>query len=132
VNRVRRFSTYAVGQALAYGIDFSGFSLMALALGADRPVALNLASKSVSALFAFFFHRQFSFPDADRRIRWASVFSFVALLAINMGLTSALLWGLAGHTPLPLLAAKFLADMIGVLVTFVLMRTFVFPKTAAP
>ena len=130
MNGIRRLSTYAVGQGLAYGIDFGTFSLMALALGEARPVAFNLVSKSLSALFAFFFHQRFSFPDADRGLKWTAVASFVALLAINMGLTSSLLWALRAYAPLPLLVCKFIADLIGVLVTFLLMRTFGFPSAA--
>lgn len=126
----RRLPTYLLGQGLAYGIDFATFSAMAYASGGARPVGLNLASKTLSALFAFFYHRQFSFPDSDRRIRLGPAISFVALVLVNMALTSALLWGLKSYTPIPLLAAKFAADMVGVAVTFVLMRLFVFPSAA--
>lgn len=122
------FARYLAVQVAAYAIDFGVFLLL---LGAGTgPIAANVAAKLGAGAFAFVLHRAFTFRVAGRSGVAGEALRYALLLALNVPLTSgllALLLLVLPHAP----AAKLLADVVGVGVTFLLTRHAVFGRGGA-
>ena len=126
------FSRYLGVQVLAYAIDMGCFVLLTLATGVS-PVVANIAGKLVAGAFAFLAHRRFTFGVHREGGGRAQLLKYGLLLAANIPLSSALLAWLLHWVDLPV-AAKFVADVICVALTFALSKTLVFraPKRTSP
>lgn len=120
---IRVFSRYVGVQVLAYAIDMGGFLLLvALGLG---PVWANVPAKLAAGTFAFLAHRHVTFAVGDRAGAGGQALRYALLLALNVPLSSGVLALLLPWLA-PAAAAKFVADAICVLLTFLASRHFVF------
>lgn len=119
-----RFARYVSVQVAAYAIDMGGFVLLSKYLYVPLLVA-NVISKLVSGIFAFSVHRAFTFRlnSSDRTFKQAT--SYFVLLALNLPISALIL-----HAVLQVVtwavAAKFISDVICVLINYWLSKRFVF------
>lgn len=125
-----KFVRYVGVQLLAYALDMGGFLLALDALGAT-PLPANVFGKVVAGAFAFFAHRSFTFRVAGQSNPASQALLYVALLALNIPLSSAVLAGLLNVVP-QAVAAKFLSDVICVGLTYWLSKRFVFRRAPTP
>lgn len=118
------FVRYVSIQLLAYGIDMGVF-LLILQTGLAAPIWANALAKLAAGLFAFILHRYFTFRAAESgAIRHQAVRYFV-LLALNIPVASVILVLLLLWITEPV-AAKFIADIICVALTYAVSKRFVF------
>lgn len=118
------FIRYAAIQLLAYGIDM-GLFLIVLKSGLSEPIAANVLSKIAAGLFAFVVHRRFTFRvEESADIRHQAIRYFL-LLALNIPVASAILALLFVWITEPV-AAKFIADIVCVALTYGLSKHFIF------
>lgn len=125
------FVRYIAIQLLAYSIDMGAF-LIALNIGVVGAVFANVIAKLAAGLFAFVAHRHFTFRVADGVAGRGQAIRYFVLLALNIPLASAILALLLMWLPEPV-AAKFIADVICVGLTYLLSKNFIFtgrPKQA--
>jgi len=118
------FLRYSAIQLLAYGIDM-GMFLGVLFTGAVGPVAANVVAKLTAGLFAFVAHRHFTFRVAEGVAARGQAIRYFVLLALNVPVASAILALLLVWIPEPV-AAKFVADVICVGLTYLLSKHFIF------
>lgn len=119
-----RFLRYVLIQGLAYGIDMGGFFLL-LTHMAMAPLTANIISKVLAGVFAFFAHRSFTFEVAHEGGKMQQAVKYFVLLGLNIPLSSATLALVLWVIPYPV-AAKFIADVIGIFITYWLSKRFVF------
>jgi putative flippase GtrA len=119
-----RFVRYVSVQVLAYGLDMGGF-LLALKLTA-APLLANICGKLLAGVFAFFTHRSFTFRLAGHHRHHRQAVMYFALLAFNIPLSTTVLWLVLHLLSAYPVAAKFLADVVCVLLTYWLSKTYVF------
>lgn len=119
-----RFARYIAVQVLAYGLDMGSF-LLALSWWGAQPLLANVFGKVVAGCFAFFAHRSFTFDAAADARRGSQAVMYTLLLALNIPLSAAALAVVLAVVPHPVLA-KFLSDVICVLVTYWLSKRYVF------
>lgn len=118
------FVRYVAIQLLAYGIDM-GLFLIVLYSGLSEPVSANVLAKLTAGIFAFVAHRSFTFRVAENfAIRHQAIRYFI-LLALNIPVASAILALLLVWIAEPV-AAKFIADIVCVALTYGLSKRFIF------
>ena len=122
-----RFVRYVGVQVLAYAVDLGGF-LALVHLGVAGPVVANLVCKACAGLFAFTVHRMFTFGIRGSSSRATHAVRYFALLAVNTPLSSAILAALLEIIPL-VSAAKILADVLTVALSYVLTARVVFAQS---
>jgi putative flippase GtrA len=119
---------YILVQIVAYGLDLGGFYAL-FSTGIASPVVANIGGKLLAGVFAFFAHRSFTFGVQGPEQRIAHAVKYFTLLAINTPVSSAILAGLLlfmSHVT----AAKVIADVLSVGLTFVVTKHVVFTRTA--
>jgi putative flippase GtrA len=125
-----RFLRYLVVQCIAYGLDLGGFLLLFSVLGAN-PLPANAAGKIVAGVFAFLAHRSFTFRLTGKSPQPRQVIGYCILLALNIPLSSAVLFVFMQFIPLAIVA-KVAADAICIGITYTLSRKYVFRDQSAP
>jgi putative flippase GtrA len=115
---------------VAYALDMGGFLLALHGFGAT-PLPANVFGKLVAGAFAFFAHRSFTFRVAGQSSPGSQALLYVAVLALNIPLSSAVLAGMLQVVPQPV-PAKFVSDVICVVITYWLSKRYVFRRGAAP
>jgi putative flippase GtrA len=124
------FVRYVLVQLAAYAVDM-GMFLALLKSGFIGPVLANIPAKIAAGIFAFFLHRWFTFRVSHQDREKRQVLQYFALLAINVPISSAVL-------SLVLLVidadvvAKFVADVICVVFSFWMSKTWVFKARQDP
>lgn len=119
-----RFVRYVMVQLVAYGLDMGGFLLLITWL-AMEPVTANIIGKVLAGLFAFVAHRSFTFGVAGTSGTRQQALRYFTLLALNIPLSTLLLSVLLWLIPFAVVA-KFIADVVLVLLTYWLSKRFVF------
>ncbi len=123
---MRTFGRYVGVQILAYGIDMGGF-LAILALGGE-PLLANVIAKLAAGGFAFLAHRRLTFAVHQSSAAGGQLLRYSLLLALNVPLATGLLALLLPWIAVPA-AAKFIADVVCVGLTFLASRWLVFRPT---
>ena len=118
------FVRYVAIQLLAYGIDM-GLFLIIFKSGISGPIMANVLAKLAAGIFAFFVHRNFTFRVADSSPLRHQAIRYFVLLALNVPVASAILALLLVWIAEPV-AAKFIADIICVALTYGLSKHFIF------
>lgn len=118
------FVRYVTIQLLAYGIDM-GLFLIILKLGLSEPIMANVFAKLAAGIFAFIVHRNFTFRVAESSAIKHQAIRYFVLLALNIPVSSAILASLLVWIATPV-AAKFIADIICVALTYALSKYFIF------
>lgn len=123
------FLRYTIIQLLAYVIDIGGFLLL-LHAQLLPPVLANILGKLAAGVFAFFCHKRFTFRVGGGRGTAGQAARYFTLLALNIPLSSSLLalqlvW--INDTA----AAKIIADIVCVALTYLLSKYLVFSKSSA-
>lgn len=118
------FVRYVTIQIIAYGIDMGVF-LIVLNTTPSGALLANLAGKISAGIFAFLVHQSFTFriSKADRHSRQAV--RYFILLGINIPLSSLVLGAILYIISFPVIA-KILSDVICVIITFLISKTWVF------
>lgn len=119
-----RFVRYVSVQLVAYCFDMGGF-LLTLKLTA-APLIANICGKLMAGMFAFFTHRSFTFRLAGQQRHHRQAVMYFALLGLNIPLSSVVLWLVLHLLKAYPVAAKFLADIICVFLSYWLSKTYVF------
>lgn len=118
------FVRYAAIQLLAYGIDM-GLFLIVFKSGLSGPIIANVLAKLSAGIFAFFVHRSFTFRVADSSAFRHQAIRYFVLLTLNIPVASAILAVLLVWIAEPV-AAKFIADIVCVALTYGLSKYFIF------
>lgn len=118
------FVRYAAIQLLAYGIDM-GMFLVFVKSGITGPIEANIFAKFTAGTFAFVVHRSFTFRVGEGSLIRHQATRYFLLLALNIPAASAILALLLVWITEPV-AAKFIADIVCVLLTYWLSKHFVF------
>lgn len=121
-----RVHIYALGQGLGYAVDLAVFFVCTTLLGVKSPVAANVIGKVCSATFAYFYHKNFSFPEKKKNAFAKSFAMFAAVVVGNMVLTSFLLQIFHSTVGLPVTMSKIAADVVGIVATYLALRMLVF------
>ena len=112
-------------QGLAFALDnIIFFSVLALGLTGSLIVALGVA-RTISSVFAFFMHSQFTFPQKKKRGLKAQLTSFYAMILVHFFFTALCLQLLTqiGWSPL---FAKIIIDILGALLVYLAMKFVTF------
>lgn len=118
------FVRYVAIQLLAYGIDM-GMFLIFFKSGIAGPIEANILAKLAAGAFAFVAHRHFTFRVAESITLKGQAVRYFVLLALNIPVASAILALLLLWIAEPV-AAKFIADVICVALTYLLSKHLIF------
>jgi len=118
------FVRYIGIQILAYGIDMSVF-LASIYLGSLGPIISNTLGKIAAGIFAFLAHRKFTFRLDRKKYNSIQVYRYFLMLGLNVPISAVVLSVvlLVNNNPV---VAKFLSDVLIVLFTFWLSKSWVF------
>jgi Predicted membrane protein len=122
---IAAFLRYNAVQILAYGLDLGSFTLLVY-VGTEL-IPANVAAKLVAGLFAFAMHKVFTFQKRGSGRVWREAVVYFSLLMVNIPVSSGILAALTAI--LPTTAAKVMADVSCMALTFLLTRMFVFRAT---
>lgn len=122
------FVRYVLIQLLAYCIDF-GLFIGATSAGFLGPVGANVLGKLAAGFFAFLSHRHFTFKAARAPLLRQSR-AYVAVLSLNVPLSSALLASIMFLSEVEPAMAKIIADILGLAFTYTASRLLVFRKNS--
>lgn len=118
------FVRYVAIQVLAYAIDMGVF-LVVLKAALFTPIMANVLGKVAAGIFAFVAHRVFTFRVAERSSKKQQAIRYFLLLSLNIPLSSAVFSIMLAFISNPV-AAKFIADVVCVVLTYGLSKHFVF------
>lgn len=118
------FVRYVAIQLLAYGIDMGVF-LIVFKSGLTGPIEANALAKLAAGTFAFTAHRNFTFRVGERSSIRHQATRYFLLLILNIPIASIILALLLAWITQPV-AAKFIADIVCVALTYGLSKRFVF------
>ena len=118
------FVKYISIQVVAYGIDM-GLFLIVLHSGYLGPIIANVLAKLAAGTIAFIAHRSFTFRVAMTSTLKHQAIRYFLLLALNVPIASAILSLILAWIANPV-AAKFIADVVCVVLTYGLSKHFVF------
>lgn len=118
------FLRYIIIQLLAYSIDV-GLFLVILKFAPPNLLFANVLAKLSAGIFAFVAHRNFTFHIRESSAARQQAVRYFLLLALNIPLASAILALLVLWVSKPL-AAKFMADIFCVALTYGVSKYFIF------
>lgn len=118
-----KFLKYNVVQLLAYGLELSVFFFV-LYLFPDNLLVSNVSAKGSAGVFAFFFHKTYTFKSNEKTNVKGEAVRYVLVLLGNTLLSTFLLLMLALYMPEWL--SKITADVVSVGITFVVTQRLVF------
>lgn len=121
------FVRYLIVQLLAYAVDMGGF-LIAIKYGFQEPVSANLLGKVGAAVFAFALHRTVTFQVGGSPDGKSQALRYSLLFVLASFLSSLILLAVQTILPFPPLA-KFVSDVLCVLLTYQASKSFVFVKS---
>ena len=123
------FIRYVTIQLLAYVLNMGGF-LLILKVGIFGPVIANIIGLSASGIFAFIVHRNFTFcsnePEDKNRQAIRYFVGLALYIPFSIGVLSFLLIWIKEPG-----IAKFLADVIGVGISYLISKKLIFTKLPA-
>ncbi len=122
------FVRYLAVQLVAYAVDLGVFVLL-FEGGFAAPIPANVAAKIAAGALAFAAHRYYTFRIEGSQRVGREALKYGALLALNVPVASGLLAALMQVIASPT-AAKIVADVACVFVTFLLTRHGVFGRVA--
>lgn len=119
-----RFVRYLMVQLVGYGLDMGSFILLITYLAID-PIPANIVGRLISGVFAFFIHRRFTFSEAESGPKVQQAARYFTLMVVNLPISSLILSATLWMIPMATLA-KFVADVMGIFLTYWLTKRFVF------
>lgn len=123
-----RFGRYVVVGLISMAIDVGGFYLL-LALPLDYRLAVA-GGYAASLVANYTLHTYFTFEAP--RMTWTQVLRFCALVAVNYGLTVAIVWAAKEGLGWPALAGKIASLPVITMNGYYVCRFWVFREPAAP
>ena len=120
---------YVAVALLAYVLDIGVFAVLVSLFNAEL-LWSNLAGKICTAIFGFLAHRYFTFQAKTNVTLIPDAVRFGLVVTLNVPFSTFLLYVVVWMLPYAL-AAKVLADSIGVGVTFLISKLFIFKNDAA-
>jgi putative flippase GtrA len=122
------FLRYLVIQLLAYVIDM-GIFLLLLSLNLFDPIFSNVIGKFFAGCFAFTAHRIYTFHVSRINIVRKQAIRYFLILVINIPASSYLLGVILNLISFPFLA-KFMADVLCVLISYGFAKYFIFNQNS--
>lgn len=119
-----RFLRYLMVQLVGYGLDMGTFILL-MSYFSMGPISANIGGRLLSGIFAFFVHRKFTFGGSVSGGQFQQAVRYFLLMVVNLPISAAILSATLWVIHIPT-AAKFAADVMGVLLTYWLTKRFVF------
>lgn len=119
-----RFVRYLMVQLVGYGLDMGSFVLLITYFAID-PIPANIVGRLISGVFAFFIHRRFTFSEAESGPKVQQAARYFTLMVVNLPISSLILSATLWMIPMATLA-KFVADVMGIFLTYWLTKRFVF------
>lgn len=123
---LRRLTIYGSISAIAYGIDMGAFLLL-INVADIGLVTSNVLGKMLSAVFSFSAHRRFTFPQVDKSKRLDQMMKYSLLVGLNIPIATAIL-ALLNQWISPPALAKFIADLLCVVLSYLQTKYLVFSK----
>ena len=123
---LKRLAIYGSISAIGYGIDMGTFLILTNAADVGL-LTSNVLSKILSAGFSFSAHRRFTFPQVDSSGRGDQVIKYFLLVGLNIPIATTIL-ALLSQWISPPAMAKFIADLLCVLLSYVQTKHLVFSK----
>lgn len=124
-----RFVRYLMVQLVGYGLDMGSFILLITYFAID-PIPANIVGRLISGVFAFFIHRRFTFSEAGSGPKVQQAARYFTLMVVNLPISSLILSATLWMIPMATLA-KFVADVMGIFLTYWLTKRFVFLSGSA-
>jgi putative flippase GtrA len=125
---IPQIAKYSVIQVIAYLMDYVIFIVLTYFFSAPS-LPSNVVGKIISGIFSYFAHRHFTFSQEEKSNVWAEAVRYFSVLGLNVPLSSGLLAVISQF--LPLLVAKFIADVLCVALSFKLTQSVVFRQKPA-
>lgn len=123
------FFRYFLIQLFTYIIDI-GIFLLIFKIGLLGPLTCNISGKLTAGLFAFLWHRKFTFKSDDSENKASQAIRYFILLSFSVPMSSTILAIFLMFVNDPIIS-KILSDIMGVILTFWLSKSFVFDKKAS-
>jgi putative flippase GtrA len=120
---IPQLAKYSLIQITAYLMDYSIFISLTYFFSVP-PLESNVAGKILSGIFSYFAHRHYTFTREEKANVWPEAIRYFSVLGLNVPLSSGLL--AVSSQFLPLLAAKFVSDVLCVALSFKLTQSVVF------
>ena len=120
------FLKYVSVQIALYVVDYGVF-LIYLHFLDNTPVTANIAGKIVAGIAGCIVHRRYTFNISGNKNRSAHYIKYFLGLVLNIPLSSGVLSLLLTVFPYPE-PAKFLSDVICLIISFALLKFFIFTK----
>ena len=120
------FYNYLFIQSIAYCIDL-GIFFMIFQFSNKNEIIANLLSKIISAIFSFYFLRKFVFLNFKNSLILKQVNRFFLILILNLPISSLTIFLISKFISLAILA-KFISDVLCVLLSFWLTKNYTFAK----
>lgn len=124
-----RFVRYLMVQLVGYGLDMGTFIVL-MSYFAMGPISANIGGRLLSGIFAFFIHRRFTFGVAGSGGQVQQAARYFMLMIVNLPISAVILSATLWVISIPTLA-KFVADVMGVLLTYWMTKRFVFLDASA-
>jgi putative flippase GtrA len=107
----RQIGRYVAVGLVVVAIDYSVFAALFWAMPGQH-LAANLAGKIIGACAGFILHKYISFAGQQRDGTGRQAFSYAALLAFNLIVSSGLLWLLVDALALNAYASRLCVDAV--------------------
>jgi len=122
-----QFARYLLVGVVTYGVDISAFLLLFKFFGLNLLLA-NMISKVLAGLFSFVAHRIFTFGVIEAKGRAQQAVRYFIFLAINIPISAFILTAVQWILSMEI-AAKILADVILVLISYAQSKYIVFKRS---
>ena len=120
---------YVAVALIAYVLDIGVFAVLVSLFHAEL-LWSNVAGKICTAIFGFLGHRYFTFKAKTHSTLFPDALRFGLVATLNVPFSTFLLYVVVWVLPYAI-AAKVIADSIGVGVTFFISKLFIFRNDAA-
>ena len=122
------FLRYLIIQVIAYVIDIGLFVALLYSSPLDAFFS-NILSKIAAGVFAFLVHQNFTFRVNKCNRNKNQAIRYFILLGLNVPISSMVLSSLLYFVEMAI-AAKFISDVICVLLSFYVSKKWVFPSSS--
>lgn len=116
--------------SVVYLIDTGGFAALTVLYGADQFLIVNLLSKAVAATIGFVLHKKITFRRHQMDGIARQFCRYVALLLINLGISSLLLYAMIDSLAWPTIIGKVATEIVVTVIAFLASRIIVFRPVA--
>lgn len=118
---------YLIVGGVVFCIDIALFATFLAYAGNQNYLAANAMAKIITAVVAFCLHKKFTFVSEYRYGVRKQFARYIMLVLFNMSLSMFILYIFVSFFSFPEISSRVSADIIVIIVAFVLSRNVVFP-----